>query len=107
MARVVVDPLNEIIKRITGTIDPEKIILFGSRAKYNNLDENRDYDIFILLDGKYSKRKMCHKIYKILFGVGVSVDIIIENPQDFEKLKENKFMIYYQIAKEGKVIYEK
>lgn len=107
MTEAVVDPLNEIINRITSIIDPEKIILFGSRAKYKINNLNSDYDICIILDGKYKKRELSQQIYTILFGIGVSVDIIIENSQDYEKLKHNKFMIYSQIDKEGKIIYER
>ena len=107
MTAVVIDPLNQIIQLIRDSIDPKKIILFGSRAKDTGFDQDSDYDIFILLDGEYNKRKIRHKLYKILSDVKASVDILVETTADFIEFKENKYLIYYHIAKEGKVVYEK
>ncbi len=55
MTEAVIDPLTQIIDRIKKAIDPEKIILFGSRAS-NSYSEESDYDIFVILDGDYNKR---------------------------------------------------
>ena len=107
MTEAVIDPLNDIIHRIRDAIDPEKIILFGSRANNRGFSEDSDYDIFILLDGQYNKRKIRHKLYRILSGVGVSVDILVETNSDFNKFKMNKYLIYYHISREGRIIYEK
>ena len=42
--------LNEITKRIVKEADPDKIILFGSRAKGEEKEES-DYDICVLKEG--------------------------------------------------------
>lgn len=107
MTEAVIDPLSEIIDRIKKVIDPEKIVLFGSRANSDGYSEESDYDIFIILDGVYNKRKVRHKLYRILSGVGVSVDLLVETNSDFAKFKDNKYLIYHHIAREGRVVYEK
>jgi hypothetical protein len=47
------------------------------------------------------------QLYRDLYGVGVPVDVIVETPETYEELKDNPFMIYHDIARQGRVIYEK
>lgn len=98
--------LQEITKRIIETVDPDKIYLFGSRTKKTQSDAS-DYDIFILKGGKYQKRELRKDLYSKLFGIGVSIDLIIETPEKFSELQEKSFLIHSRIAKHGKVVYEK
>ena len=98
--------LKEIIKRIVDGANPDKIILFGSRAKENDR-ECSDYDICILKKDVTHKRKLAQKIYHKLFGVGASVDVIVETPEKFNELKDKWFLVYGEIAKSGSVMYEK
>ena len=98
--------LKEIIKRIVDGVDPDKIILFGSRAKENDR-ECSDYDICILKKDVTHKRKLAQKIYHKLFGVGASVDVIVETPEKFNELKDKWFLVYGEIAKSGSIMYEK
>lgn len=98
--------LKEIIKRIVDGADPDKIILFGSRAKRKN-KEHSDYDICVLKKDVTNRRKLAQKIYHELFGVGASVDVIVETPERFNGLKDKWFLVYGEIAKTGSVLYEK
>ncbi len=97
--------IKEIIRRIVEEVDPDKIILFGSRVK-NKSTKWSDYDICVLKSG-IKKNEFEKKIYLKLFGIGVPVDIIVETVERFEKLEENKFLIHHEIAKDGRIIYEK
>ena len=98
--------LREIIKRIVNGVDPDKIIFFGSRAREKN-QEFSDYDICILKKDITNKRKLAQQIYQKLFGVGASVDVIVETPEIFDELKDKWFLVYGEIAKTGSVMYEK
>ena len=98
--------LEDIIKRIVDSTDPDKIILFGSRAKGES-NKWSDYDICVLKEGIKNKRELTEKIYFKLFGVGASVDVIFETPERFNKLKSKWFLIYSEIEKSGSVVYEK
>jgi len=100
------DPLEKAIEIIIRSVDPGKIILFGSRARGYHKNES-DYDIRLIKKGVSHRRKVAQQIYKFLYGVGVPVDIIVETPEKFEELKDNPFMIYKEISKSGKVVYEK
>ena len=97
--------LKEITQQIVEEVAPDKIILFGSRAKKKQTKES-DYDIFVLKNDITHKRKLAQKIY-LKLDVDVPVDIIVETPERFNQLRDNPFLIYSEIAKYGRVIYEK
>lgn len=99
-------PLERMVKSIIETVEPDQIILFGSRAQGVPKEES-DYDIFVLKKGVEHKRKLAQQIYRSLYGVGVSVDVIVETPERFMTLKDNPFLIYKEITENGRIIYEK
>ncbi|MGQ9630825.1 MAG: nucleotidyltransferase domain-containing protein [bacterium] len=81
------DPLKEIIRRIVEEVDPDKIVLFGSRTKGKS-EIWSDYDICVLKSDIVKRNDLEKRIYLKLFGVGVPVDIIVETNERFEKLNE-------------------
>ncbi len=97
--------LAEIVQKVVEAAVPDKIILFGSRAKGEQAKDS-DYDIFVLKGGVVHKRKLAQRIY-LMLDVSVPVDVIVETPETFDKLKDNPFLIYNEIAKHGQVVYEK
>lgn len=97
--------LAEIVKKVVEEAVPDKIILFGSRAKGEQAKDS-DYDIFVLKSGVVHKRKLAQRIY-LMLDVNVPVDVIVETPETFNELKDNPFLIYNEIAKYGQVVYEK
>ena len=97
--------LDEIISRIRQVIEPEKIILFGSRV--NGLsNEDSDYDLLIVKSDLKHRRQTAIKIHKSLIGTNVSTDIIVETPERLEKFKNTIGYVYKTILEEGVVIYE-
>ena len=98
--------IQKIVEIIVRTVDPDRIILFGSRARRDNKKQS-DYDICVIKRGVVKRRDIAMQIYRDLYGIGAAVDIIVETPDTFEDLKDNPFLIYHDIALQGKVIYEK
>jgi len=97
--------LKDIVQRIVEAFDPEKLSFSAPELK----DQIRmpAIMIFVLKKGIERKRDIAKKIYRKLFGVGASVDIIVETPEHFNELKSKWFLVYNDIAKTGKVLYEK
>jgi predicted nucleotidyltransferase len=98
--------LLQIIEVIVRTLDPDTIILFGSRAR-GDAREDSDFDICVLKDGITQRRPLARKLYRALYGVGVPVELIVETSDIFSKNKDNPHLIYRDIARDGKIIYEK
>ncbi len=100
------NPLERAIEIIVKVADPDKVILFGSRAR-GDAKQDSDYDICVIKSGISQRRKLTQQIYRSLFGVGVPIEVIVETPERFDTLKDNPFLIYREIARYGRVIYEK
>ena len=55
------NPLERAVKVIIQVADPDKIILFGSRTKYENAPVG-DYDLLVLKKGVKENRKLTQRI---------------------------------------------
>ena len=100
------NPLERAIETIVKVADPDQIILFGSQAR-GDAKPDSDYDICVLKDGVKHRRKLTHQIYRSLCGVGAPVELIVETPERFDVLKDYPFLIYREIVRYGRVVYEK
>lgn len=104
MGRSLDEAIDKVLRIIIQEVDPDAIILFGSKARGDD-DDNSDIDLLIVKDG--ASRTMLRKVYDSLSGIDVPVDMIIV---DGERLKENMddpYMIYGQAFREGKMLYAK
>lgn len=100
------EALEKAVKIIVQVADPDRIILFGSRTRGDAKKES-DFDVCVLKKGVEHRRKLAQRIYRSLYGIGAPVDVIVETPEKFEELKTNPYMIYREIFRHGKVLYEK
>jgi predicted nucleotidyltransferase len=98
--------LQKAVDIIVKVADPDKIILFGSHARGDNRKDS-DYDLCVLKHDVEHRRKLAQKLYRSLYGIRIPIDIIVEKPEDFENFKDDPFLIYKQISKDGVLIYEK
>lgn len=102
---------DEELKRAMALIQkeasPVRIILFGSRARKDSLEES-DFDILVIVHEETDNRLLAESIY-LLFArerIKIPIDLIVESWKRFEQRKENPFTMYYHIHKEGKVLYD-
>jgi predicted nucleotidyltransferase len=98
--------LQKAINVIVRVADPEKIILFGSRARGDYRDDS-DYDLCVIKSNIEHRRRLAKKLYRYLYETGAAIDLIVETPEKFNELKNNPYMIYKAIKDNGRLIYEK
>ncbi len=100
--------LARLVHIIVDRIIPEKIFLFGSRAM-NRAKEKSDYDIFVLVKNCKHPRKIEKDLYYLMVreGVGLPVDLVVDTEERFERLKGNQYLIYHEVEKHGKTLYER
>lgn len=97
--------LKNIISRIVEIANPDKIILFGSRAT-GNARKDSDYDICVLKNEINNRSEFISRLYHNM-QAGAPVDILAITTNRFEELKNKWYYVYYHINKEGLVVYEK
>jgi predicted nucleotidyltransferase len=100
------EALQKALKIIIEVADPDKVILFGSRARGDDSTDS-DYDILVLKKGVKNNRKLAQKIYLNFINVGAPVDVLVYDTEKYNEMKDYPFKIYYTINLEGQVIYEK
>jgi len=97
--------LSQIVQSIVTTANPDKIILFGSRATGKE-NKDSDYDICVLKKNIKNRSKFVGKIYLNL-NVMASVDVLAITPSRYEEVKNKWWFVYNDVNKYGKIIYEK
>ncbi len=97
---------DKILNAIFKVIIPDKVILFGSRARGDaRLDS--DYDILIIKTGIENQSEVEGDIYLNLFYEDfiAPVDILVATPEIIEKYKDSIGCVINPALKEGVVIY--
>ncbi|MEW5920423.1 MAG: nucleotidyltransferase domain-containing protein [Bacillota bacterium] len=97
--------LNIVVEKIVKTVNPDKIILFGSRSRAQE-ESHSDYDLLVLKRGINNRRALAHQIYRILVDVPAAVDILVETPEKLERYRNSRGFVYAEAAR-GRVVYER
>lgn len=98
--------IKKAVKKIIDEFNPEKIILFGSYS-YGSPSVDSDIDLMVIMDTNLKPHKRAVPIRKILKDIGISKDIVVKTPEEFEQFKDIVGTIIYPAAHRGKVIYER
>ena len=100
--------LNEISNCIRDTINPSKVILFGSRARGDESADS-DFDILVLVKNLKNRKKMYAELRYKLYSCGIvcPMDIIIQDLDRYAELIQEPWYIYKNINEEGRVIYDR
>ena len=98
------ESLNAIVRKIVDSVNPIKIILFGSASRGDD-SQGSDYDILVIMPEGTHRCNTSKILYKEIDESGVPVDIIVATPNDIVKHKNNIGLIYRSILVEGKELY--
>jgi len=99
--------IEQIVNTILTTVEPEKIILFGSYAR-GDYKKNSDIDILILKKGLKNERDVTNNLYMEFFNrkISIPIDLIAIDYDKYYQLNNDIGYIYKTINREGRVIYE-
>lgn len=100
------DVLQIIKDEIIHTIQPEKIILFGSYA-YGSPDENSDIDILVIKESSKRRIERFCEVRRILRDIkGVSIQPIVLTPKEIEERVRLKDDFILEVLDKGIFLYE-
>jgi predicted nucleotidyltransferase len=108
MYQVVVDEaiLSEIVQRLVEAIHPDKIILFGSRAR-GDTHAQSDVDLLIIKASQESAYRRVGDLYVVLYGIGVPIDVLWYTPEEIEEWSGVRSHVTTRALREGRVLYER
>jgi len=96
--------LQKMVNRIVKRFHPERIILFGSRAR-GQAGAGSDIDLLVVMPVKGNKRQKQLEIRAALHDFRVPKDIVVTTPEEFEWRKKVSGTIERPAAREGRVLY--
>ncbi len=98
--------LREVARRIVELVHPEKIILFGSRARGEGGNRS-DLDILVIAESAEPRHRRSVPIYGALSDILVPMDIIVYTPAEVEEWSDVPQAFVTTAVREGTVLYEK
>ena len=97
--------LDEIVSRIKQVYQPERIYLFGSRARGDGGPDS-DFDILVVVsDNAPRERRGSRLAYQALRGTGVAADILVWTRGYFESRRHLKASLSATVSAEGRLLY--
>ncbi|MCU0247806.1 MAG: nucleotidyltransferase domain-containing protein [Bryobacter sp.] len=98
--------LAEIVRRLVAAIDPDKIILFGSRARGQARPES-DYDLLIIKETAGPAHSRVLPAYRALDPLPLAKDVLWFTPSEFVAFSGRRNHITARARREGRVLYER
>ena len=97
-------PLAEVVKRLVEAYQPNRIYLFGSRARGDETPDS-DYDILVVVPDEASKeRRRSRMAYDCLWETGVAADVLIWPRTQFESRLHWPASLPATVVREGKLL---
>ncbi|MBM4394521.1 MAG: nucleotidyltransferase domain-containing protein [Deltaproteobacteria bacterium] len=96
--------LDEIVRRIVAVADPDRVVLFGSRAR-GDASPDSDRDFLVVKAGVPHRRKLAQDIYLGLLGVPAAVEVMVFRPEDLEAERDCPWSVVPLAMSEGKLVH--
>ena len=97
--------LGEIVRRLVAAHDPERVYLFGSKARGDDGPDS-DYDILMVVgqDTQPAYRR-AQRAYASLAGLATAVDVVVWTRSAFDERLHLKASFPATVVREGKLLY--
>jgi len=99
------DLIRDVVRRIVEAAQPDKIILFGSRAR-GDARPDSDIDILVIQDSTEPGYRRDAALYLALAGLNAPVDVITYTPEEVRDWSAVPQAFITTAVREGKVVYE-
>jgi uncharacterized protein len=98
--------LDEMVNRILEATSPDKIVLFGSRAR-GDARPNSDYDLLIIKESNEPRYKRSAPLYTKLASLPVEVEIMVYTPEEVAEWSQVPQAFVTTALREGVAVYER
>lgn len=98
--------LDEMVRRLVDAFQPERITLFGSRAR-GDAGPDSDYDLMMVLtESPLPRYKREQAAFRTLCGIGMPKEIIVLTRREHEAKCSVVCSLPATVEREGKLLYE-
>ncbi len=97
--------LAEIVRRLADAFEPERIYLFGSKAR-GEANSDSDYDVMVVVpDGSPPDRRRSRTAYRALRGTGTAADVLVWTRSGFDERRHVATSLPATVEREGRLLY--
>lgn len=95
----------EVVRRLVGAYYPQRIYLFGSKARGDEGPDS-DYDLMVVVPDDAPPEKRRSKLaYQVLRGTGVAADVLVCTRSWFDARLHLKASFPSTIVREGRLVH--
>jgi len=96
----------EMVRRIIRVIDPQKVILFGSRAR-GDAHPDSDFDLLVIKQSAEPRYRRSAPLYTALADLPVEVEIMVYTPEEVSQWEGVEEAFVTTAVRQGRVLYER
>ena len=97
--------LSELVRRLVDAFQPERLYLFGSRAR-DDADADSDYDLLMILPKLEGPAyRVAQQAHSLVWGLGISADILVWSREEFEQRVRVKTSLPAVVLREGTLLH--
>lgn len=96
----------EIVRRVVALENPEKVIVFGSRARGDHRPDS-DIDLLVIKESSEPRYKRARALYGALASIPVEIDIMVYTPQEIAEWRGVEQAFITTATREGVVLYDR
>jgi predicted nucleotidyltransferase len=100
------DPiLAEIVRRLVDALHPERIYLFGSRAR-GDAGVDSDYDLMVVVPHMTEPAyRLAQRAHSVLWGLGTAADILVWSREAFDSRLDLNASLPATVVREGRLLH--
>lgn len=99
-------PIDYIVQRIVDTLNPRRIVLFGSYAR-GTPHADSDLDLMVEMETDLSRPYRDMRVYELFPNRRWSMDAVVYTPAEVEARRDQMGSLMYVIEREGRTLYER
>ncbi len=96
----------EIVRRVVALADPEKVIVFGSRARGDHRPDS-EIDLLVIKEASEPRHKRARALYGALASIPVEMDIMVYTPQEVAEWRGVEQAFITTATRERVVLYDR
>ena len=98
--------IDNLVQRIVGRIQPQKVMIFGSYAKRTATIKS-DLDLLVIKETELPMANRADELKPMLSHALIPVDVHIYTPEEVEEYGKEQYSFVNSILKSAKTVFEK
>ena len=103
-AVILPESLKGLVERIVRTVQPRRIVLFGSAAR-GEMGPDSDLDVLVVVTDGTHRRQTARRLYHALWDLGVPKDVVVVTESDVVAFADEPSLVIHPALKEGRELY--